>query len=141
MEEREGFGVYVAGRTADTAWVRQVQEIVREHGGYITFDWTGPDGEIRADWSDQPERAAQLSRRERQAVMSADLTILCWSPGALGALLETGIALAHGKDVIVLGEPRESVFWYLPGVKRAADETALRAILRIRQAALLQPVG
>ena len=126
------FGVYVAGRTADTVWVRQIQEIVREHGGEITFDWTGSDGEIRSDWSDASERAAQLSSRELKAVLDADLTILCWNSGALGALLETGIALAHGKDVIVLGEPRESVFWYLPNVVRAADEDELRSILASR---------
>lgn len=126
--------VYVAGRTSDTERVRRVQQMVRDRGGEITFDWTdveGPNaqGEIRRDWSGAPLRARALSERERQAVVDADITILCWGDGACGALLETGIAMGAGRSVIVLGATRESVFWYLPNVYRHDTEQHLGWLL------------
>jgi hypothetical protein len=112
--------VYVAGRLADMERVRTVQAIVRAVGARITFDWTGPEGDQRSDWSAESERAAELSLRERRAVVDADLLVLCGPDphGGLGCFIEAGMALGRGIPVIVLEPVRESVFWYLPGVRR-----------------------
>lgn len=118
--------VYVAGRVKDIPAVQRAQAIVRGFGHEITFDWTGDNGEVRDDWSGAPERAREISSMERDAVRDADALVLVWHEhGGLGALIETGMALAQGKRIIVYGEPRESVFWYAPGVERAPNVLAL----------------
>jgi hypothetical protein len=176
--------VYVAGRTTDLDRVREVMNALREEGHEITFDWTGPDGEIRTDldpddlvvenyipsgvgpqtlgfedkagcrlthvptatmtvgtgrsllqahqaalqelrtqlksgWRADPLRARALAQRELDAVVAADAVVLCWSEGILGAAIETGMALALEKPLIVYGAMRDSVFWYLPRVAQA----------------------
>jgi nucleoside 2-deoxyribosyltransferase len=126
------FKCYVAGRTKDVSAVQRVQAMVRGAGGEITFDWTGPDGEIRGDWSGVPDRARAIAATEREGVREADLLILVWHEhGGLGALLETGMAMAQGKRIIVYGAPRESVFWYLPKVEHAPDALALMRALGV----------
>ena len=112
--------IYVAGRTQEIERVRAVQKICIDAGHEITFDWTGPEGDIRTDWSMEAERARELSRRERRAVFVADVLVLCGPEphGGLGCFIETGMAIGMRKPVIVIEPVRESVFWYLPGVKR-----------------------
>jgi hypothetical protein len=127
--------VYVAGRRSDKSLVRGVQEILIAAGHEITFDWTGPNGERRDDWSDVPDRARELSTRERHAVRSADMLVLVGSEphGGLGCFIETGMALALGIPVLVVGLVRESVFWYLPIVERLESIYALNDWLMVEQ--------
>jgi len=115
--------VYIASKGPDIDLCRGVQAMVLAAGHEITFDWTGPDGEFRDDWSEHPERARALSTRERDAVRSANVLVLCTTEptGGLGCWIETGMALALNIPVIVLGPARESVFWYLPQVERVPD--------------------
>jgi hypothetical protein len=78
-------GAYVAGRTSDVERVRRVQDAMRRAGYEITFDWTGPGGEIRKDWGGVAhERGAALSQREIAAVHRADVTVLCWMEATEG---------------------------------------------------------
>jgi hypothetical protein len=122
--------VYVAGRTADQERVRRVQGLCREAGHTITFDWTGPDGDIRSDWRSEAERAAELSKRELEAVATADVLVLCGPDphGGLGCYIETGMAMAMGLSIVIIEPVRESVFWYLPGVVRCQEDTLDTAI-------------
>lgn len=130
--------VYVASSAQDFERVRAVQAVVRAAGHEVTFDWTdieNPESlaEVREDWTGNPDRARVLARRERRAVISADVLVLCGPtpPHGLGCFIETGMALARGVIVIVIEPIRESVFWYLPGVIRCqADdlEDALEGI-------------
>lgn len=39
--------VYLAGRTTDLERIRRVADIITDNGHEITFEWWGPDGEIR----------------------------------------------------------------------------------------------
>lgn len=123
--------VYVAGSTRDTGRVNLVQNMVRALGWTITFDWTGPEGEIRnprggADfenmaggWAEAPEKGAEISLREIRACRDADLTILLFPPqgGGLGCWIEMGATLASGGEVWVVEPGRDSVFWMHPNVR------------------------
>lgn len=115
--------VYVAGSVRDVERVKKVIAAIEDAGHLITFNWTGDEGEIREDangkkWSDDPERARELAERELQAVWEADVAVLCGHEKILGAAIETGMALSDEKAVLILpGCPRESIFWYLKGVK------------------------
>lgn len=116
---------YVAGSTRDRERVNAVQNIARAFGYQITFDWTGPDGEIRTDgsWDSVPERGAQIASREIQACKDADLIILLFPPngGGLGCWIEMGAGLASGAEIWVVGQQRDSVFWQHPQVTRLDD--------------------
>lgn len=121
--------VYIAGSRREIDKVKEVQAICMALGMEITFDWTGEEGEIREDWSDVPERAERIAFKEAAAVMTADLLILVWTDKGIGNRLETGGALLSGKQTIILGEPRESVFWYLPNCTRIKDTDELQNFL------------
>jgi hypothetical protein len=122
--------VYVAGSTKDTERINVVQRWCLDVGWEITFDWTGPEGEIRnprggADfetqaggWAEAPEKGAEISTREIAACCAADLTILLFPPkgGGLGCWIEMGATLASGGDVWVVEPGRDSVFWMHPRV-------------------------
>jgi hypothetical protein len=138
------FKAYVAGRTSDRERVREVQQIVRDLGGEITFDWTttkeeGGEGGIKMDWSQEPERARVLAHNEIQAVRDADVTIAVYKNGTgLGKYIEIGVCLGAGRHLVLMGEFRESVFWYADNVHRInfpdqewmSRKSALRALLQ-----------
>jgi hypothetical protein len=113
---------YVAGSTRDVERVRGVQDAARAFGHEITFDWTGSEGEIRADgsWDSASEAGARIAQREVAACVTADLTILLFPPtgGGLGCWIEMGATLAGGGEVWVLEPGRDSVFWQHPRVRR-----------------------
>lgn len=123
--------LYVAGSTKAIPDVRAVIEICRYGGHEITFDWTGEEGEIRSDWSANGERAAELATLERDAVNTADALVLVAPPEGvpgLGCWTEVGMALGRGIPVLLVGTPRESVFWYLPHVRRTSLSLLLGAL-------------
>lgn len=131
--------VYVAGSTRDTGRINDVQRWCRDLGWDITFDWTGPEGEIRnprggADfqnaaggWAEAPEKGAEISMREIEACRSADLSIVLFPPGGggLGCWVEMGATLAAGGQVWIVAPERDSVFWMHPNVTVFKDMAAL----------------
>lgn len=131
MTGDSGPSVYVAGSTRDVGRVNLVQNMVRALGWRITFDWTGPDGEIcnprggadfqntAGGWAEAPDKGAEISTREIKACRDADLTILLFPPqgGGLGCWIEMGATLASGGTVWVVEPGRDSVFWMHPNVR------------------------
>lgn len=110
--------VYVAGSTKEVERVRRVLESARDLGWYITFDWTGVEGEIKTTgpW----ERGAEIAQNEIKACQDADLVILLApkvSTG-LGCWIEVGAALASDTEVWVVEPGKESVFWEHPFVTK-----------------------
>lgn len=113
---------YVAGSTKDVANVRALQQLLRDAGWSITFDWTGVEGEIRSDWSgDAHVRGGDLSVREIAACATADAIFLLCPPRGLGCWVELGAALASGVPAIVVAPQRESVFFHHPLVTVVAS--------------------
>lgn len=132
MSERH-LSVYVAGSTSDVERVNLIQEACRARGWSITFDWTGPDGEIRTDgsWDQHAEKGARIASREIEACQDADRTILL-CPSAqrgLGCWIEMGATLAAGGEVWLVEPQRDSVFWQHPQVRRFASVAVLLAEL------------
>jgi nucleoside 2-deoxyribosyltransferase len=117
--------VYVAGKMTAVKEVRKVQQMVSDRGGTITFDWTGPEGKIRRDWHGHPDQANRIAETERMAVEEADFVILCHHDHGLGMYIETGMALAQHKEVLMYGRKNDSVFWYLPEVLYTETEEQL----------------
>lgn len=133
--------VYVAGRIRYIRQVRAAQAAVLSAGHKLTFDWTGPEGETRHDWSEAPQKARRLSERERQAVLTSHVVVLVGhgceeGGGGLGCFIEVGIALATGISVIVYGPARESVFWYMPNVTRCETIEELELALAEKHASM-----
>jgi hypothetical protein len=124
--------------------VRVVQRTLRDAGHLITFDWTDMSngGRIEEDWGPYADEATGHALKERAAVLRADVLVLV-APAekgrGLGCFLETGIAIGAGIPVLILGNMRESVFWYLPRVWRVGssellpklDELAARRMTKV----------
>lgn len=125
--------VYVAGRTNNIPQVRRIQQLAREAGHRITYDWCvnveevgGAENEKGVD----PGRQAVFADADRVGVKQADLLIAVLGPQVCGTLIEIGIALGGATEVWLLGTlERESVFFQLPGVRRFSSEDDLRSAL------------
>lgn len=135
--------VYVAGRTKNKDRVSRLMRLLETHGHTITFDWTGSEGTIAPSgtgFREMPERGRELAEREMQAVFDADVTVLCHGPDLLGAAVEIGLSLGEYKRVIILEDEhdRDCVFWYLPGVYRAADEDELIQLIEKHERELIE---
>jgi hypothetical protein len=123
--------VYVAGSTREVERVNHVQALVLAAGWAITFDWTGPEGEIRdSGWDAAAEKGALISSREIEACKTADLTIVLCPPAGLGCWIEMGASLAAGGEVWVVDPVRDSVFWQHPQVQRMSLAECEQAIPR-----------
>lgn len=118
--------IYVAGKTQDVEKVRTIMRIVKRLGHEITHDWTVKLDQVmlqrgRRDLA--PETMEQQEREmaiaDREGVRDADVLLVVSSEHALvGTLIEAGMALGLGKQVILVKAPMESfpasVFWHLP---------------------------
>lgn len=111
--------VYVAGRDPELS--AAVMDVCRQQGYVVTLDWTNYGKGVRVP---------AIAEMMKIAVKAADVLILCRvEDGMLGALLETGMAIAYDKPVIVYGagEPqRDSLFWLLPQVEVCEALTTLQ---------------
>lgn len=118
--------VYVAGR--HRAAVSFIQSELRGAGHSIAYDWTlGFPG----------ERTAKTAQRELDAAANADATVLVCEvregQHLLGALIEAGAALSHGKPLILYRPQVDSIFWLLPNVYPV--ESPLGIFMALKKAA------
>jgi hypothetical protein len=118
--------VYVAGKFEEKPEVRRVQDLVRAAGHTVSCDWTvHDDSGVPAD-----ERAGYLQRCAQEdwsGVERADAVLVLNHPNLHGGMLEVGLALAGGRDVLLVGRPlRDSIFFYLPEVR--CFDTAEQAV-------------
>jgi hypothetical protein len=123
----QSLDIYLAGSTKELERVERVKTVLLYQGHSLTFDWAGAEGEVRMGegddtWDHAPLAARDLSQKEVNAVMDADVLILLCPPRGrgLGCYLETGVALGNDIDVWVSherpGTERDSVFWHHPAV-------------------------
>jgi hypothetical protein len=109
---------YVAGRVADPV-VRAVLGAVKSAGLTITHDWTA-DGALPKPYVDHAEVNGPHAQAMIDGASRADLFVLCWDAGMLGAAVEWGAALASGATCVIIGLPaggRQSVFAAHPQVR------------------------
>lgn len=118
--------VYIASKFENVDEVRALQRKLKEGGHTVTFDWTA--------YNDEPlkekglETALHAYRRkcallDMEGVRSADVLVLipCPAMGGWGRYAEFGAAGVLHKPIIVVGECYDSVFLYLPTVRRVKD--------------------
>lgn len=141
--------IYVAGKTHDFPKVREVQQCVRAHGHTITHDWTtsvelhGPDHQ--GEPLTFPE-AEMIAEQDVDGVREADLVIVIPHERLTGTLIEIGIAVGLGIDVVFLGPPHpRSVFWAHPRVRMLWFEwptckPELQALLMVQSPSKLKRV-
>jgi hypothetical protein len=124
---------YVAGSTRDIHAVQKVIAEVQAANHTITFDWTGPERNIRSDWSKHASEAEIHSQRE-VAAAKCELFVLVTPQhkGGVGCFIEFGIALGNGALCYVLPfKDRDSVFFYHPNVYIVKSSKALRYALTV----------
>lgn len=127
--------IYVAGKIGDYKRVREVQELCRQYGHVVTWDWTFGIEEFIVDGV--VGEAPTISERRQHAfddlvgVSAADCLIALGYPGLCGTLVEIGYALAHGIPVLLLTWQHKSVFFELPQVTALDDAEVLERHLAV----------
>lgn len=115
--------LYFASRAANWRMVRHYIEFAQASGHEVTHDWTvaveaiGDGREADVDVDDLRRGAHD----DRAGVFDCQTFVNIWHPDQMGALIETGMAIALGKYVWVAAEsvhdPRWNIFWELPQVE------------------------
>lgn len=110
--------IYVSAKYEEAPRARAIMQELRHRGHTITCDWT--------EHSLTSTRQAQ-AEFDKAGVMAAEAFVLLQEKHyvtdyPVGHAVEFGMALARGIPVYILGEEgRESVFFYLPGVRFIPD--------------------
>ncbi len=113
--------VYLANQFSKIEETRQYAKELRELGVVVTSRWleepSDPNHSLKDHSVFQHKEAAIKDRDD--LLLAEDFVVFTVDPDALtrrgGRHVETGIALAKGKRVIVCG-PHENIFHYLDGV-------------------------
>ena len=113
---------YLATRKDRAGEADAISAALKTHGWERTLTWTSQDGQ-------RPAQHAKVAQDELEAVRNADVLIVML-PAGRGTHIETGIALAMEKLVIIhapsreiLDDPYPCPFHYLPGVKILISES------------------
>jgi nucleoside 2-deoxyribosyltransferase len=113
---------YLATKKDRVAEANAISAVLKTHGWERTLTWTSQDDQ-------GPDHLAKVAQDELEAVRNADVLIVML-PAGRGTHIETGIALAMEKLVIIHAPSREKLddpypcpFHYLPGVKIIISES------------------
>ena len=99
--------VYIAGGLQNIELVRRTQQVVRDLGGVINYDWT-EHGSV----AHLPDVWPAASAAEIEAASTCDLLIVCL-PGGRGTHAEIGLALGgRAQEVIITGPTGDFCLFY-----------------------------
>ncbi|PFA67181.1 group-specific protein [Bacillus sp. AFS015802] len=109
---------YLASSFANKDLVRYVSEQLKREGCIHTYDWTVNE---RAS---TVEELQGIGLKEKNAIFDSDVVIILL-PGGKGSHVELGIAIGHGKRVILYSQNDElhdlansTTFYHLPEVEK-----------------------
>lgn len=119
--------IYFASASANWSLVQDWIRGARYDGHEITFDWTTMIQEHGRGDPVQNDRAIlkEAAHKDRAGVFDCEVFVLLWDDNMLGAIVETGMAIALGKRIWIVGKPTEirySIFWELPQVEQIEYE-------------------
>lgn len=127
--------LYLAGASLDIElielWVRRIEN---ETNHTIPYDWTKTvrrQGANNPDWL-LPDRKL-YSVECLQAAFSADLIwLLMTRTPSIGAYFQVGAAFQDGKQIIVSGDTKRTIFTSLFRHKYTSHEEAFQAIRKLK---------
>ncbi len=131
--------VYLAARYSRNPEMRQYRDELVAMGHTVTSQWINGKHEIpQSIGGDTPvDYGQRFALEDWQDVFAADVMIAYTeaaqpqgSRSRGGRHVELGLALAWGKDIIVVG-PRENVFYYLPEVTVVSTWEQAKQFLRV----------
>jgi nucleoside 2-deoxyribosyltransferase len=112
--------IYVAGTSKRPELANEVMQRLQDEGHEVTFDWTI---DIPNEDSMDAEELSQRASASIEAVRKADALVLLMTKEmrSVGAMIEVGVALGNGKNVLVaeLEQGFSHFFSYHPQVWRA----------------------
>ncbi len=124
---------YIAGKVNKAEErIAQIKQVLEKYGFTVPYDWT--KNVVAKPFENHPEKAAEAALAMLRAVGSSDLLVVLYDDDLLGAHIETGFGFAaaflDGKMVIIVGEKSDrSIFYFLPGVRRAKTDDEFITIM------------
>lgn len=116
--------IYVASKFENKEEVREAHRKLRAAGYEITFDWT-PHDDSHAETLglSRDEYLKQCALDDYNGVYDADYLVLIPYPNMRGAFIETGMAIAQGTPVLIVGDDTSfrNVFSHLSIVRHFAS--------------------
>lgn len=114
---------YVASSFRNIDAVRYVAAHLKSIGYVHTYDWTKND-QLKKEKKFSLEDLRDIGQREKEAVLASDLIVVIM-PGGKGTHIELGIALGHGKRIVLYSPDgaidnfeTTSTFYHLPEVEK-----------------------
>ena len=112
---------YIATKLENHAEHNRLRDLLNAEGHQCTYDWThhGPV------YGSGLERVREVAQHKTQGVLDAEYVFVLW-PGGRGTHVELGVALAVGKNVILVSDvdghhiasPETCAFYHHPLVRR-----------------------
>jgi hypothetical protein len=118
------YRVYVAAPWVRREEAREAAQQIANAGFEITSRWLTAHAE-----TDDPALLAQEAQHDIDDVRLANAIVLLNLEKSEGKAVETGIALALRRFVVMIGEP-SNVFHHLPQIKRVSSLDAAIRLLR-----------
>jgi hypothetical protein len=106
--------LFVAGKVGAEDDVSDAIASLEALGHTVPFDWRNLP--VWKPYSQHKLYNTTSAQQMRRGVLESDAVVLIWHPDLLGGVVEVGMAMGASKPVYVVGHPRDSLYWCLPGV-------------------------
>ena len=114
--------IYLAAPWIHRDAARLAAEQLRAAGHKVTSNWLehpdlliGDDWELAAEWYPQLQQQAVEDITD---ILSSDVVLLLALAKSEGKATELGVAYANGMPIILVGERKHNIFYFLPDIYR-----------------------
>jgi hypothetical protein len=124
--------IYTASKFENAAFVRSFNNLVRDLGHTVTWDWTATreflgDGTVAKI---TPEQRIEYGMLDYAGVMACDLLIMIdYEIPLRGGAWEAGMAVGAGKQVWIVNYQNRVIFDVLPQVRLVSDPNIALSLL------------
>jgi nucleoside 2-deoxyribosyltransferase len=123
--------IYLAAPWAHRGDMAGIAAQIEGLGHSLTWKWWETPDIPEGDWGNETKLREQ-AKNDLEGVRSADLVVVINSAKSEGKAFEQGVAISHGKPIIIVGkrgEHSQNVFHYLTEYRWVDDVNSMLEVL------------
>lgn len=102
---------YIASRTKNKELVQEVKQKLEAKGHEVTFDWTQIG--LLTPYEENIDKCQEVAEKITKAIETTDNFILISDKEGTDMFVEYGLALAHNKNIYIIGEHNKRSLMHL----------------------------